>query len=242
MTVADLSAAGRNQIPRGIAYMVGSTVMFAGGNAVVKWQLASYPLGEVAFGRTFFALLTVAVIVLPRTGWGVLRTQRYREHLQRGLSQFGSALCWLLAVSVLSLGSATAIGFAAPLFTTLLSIVILEEKVGIHRWSALIVGFVGVLIITHPSAGTLTYGALFALGSAVFISTVAIAIRRMSMTESTETLTLYQMSIMTLCTAGLLTLGFRAPHWGDALMVALAGVGTSPHTAKPRIVAHTSER
>ena len=134
-------------------------------------------------------------------------------------------LCWFLAVSVLSLGSATAIGFAAPLFTTLLSKVILKEKISIHRWSALLVGFVGVLIITHPGAGTLTYGALFALGNAVLISTVAIAIRRMSMTESTETLTLYQMSIMTLCTAGLLTLGFRAPHWGDALMVALAGVG-----------------
>ena len=134
-------------------------------------------------------------------------------------------LCWFLAVSALSLGSATAIGFAAPLFTTLLSIVILKEKVGIHRWSALILGFVGVLIITDPGAGTLTYGALFALGNAVLISTVAIATRRMSMTESTETLTLYQMSIMTLCTAGLLTLGFRAPHWSDALMVALAGVG-----------------
>ena len=152
MTVADVVAAGRNQVPLGIAYMVGSTAMFAGGNAVVKWQLASYPLGEVAFGRTLFAFLTVAAIVLPRAGWGVLRTRRYREHLQRGLSQFGSMLCWFLAVSVLSLGSATAIGFAAPLFTTLLSIVILKEKVGIHRWSALIVGFVGVLIITHPGA------------------------------------------------------------------------------------------
>src|SRR5437764_4775674 len=223
MTVADV--AGRNQIPRGIAYMVGSTVMFAGGNAVVKWQLASYPLGEVAFGRTLFAFLTVAAIVLPRTGLAVLRTNRYREHLQRGLSQFGSMLCWFLAVSVLSLGSATAIGFAAPLFTTLLSIVILKEKVGIHRWSALIVGFVGVLFITDPGAGMLTYGALFALGNAVLISTVASAIRRMSATESTETLTLYQMSIMTLCTACLLTLGFRAPHWTDALMVALAGIG-----------------
>jgi drug/metabolite transporter (DMT)-like permease len=134
-------------------------------------------------------------------------------------------LCWFLAVSVLSLGSATALGFAAPLFTTLLSIVILKEKVGIHRWSALMVGFVGVLMITHPGTGTLTYGALFALGNAVLISTVAIAIRRMSMTESAETLTLYQMSIMTLCTAGLLTLGFQAPHLGDALMLALAGVG-----------------
>jgi drug/metabolite transporter (DMT)-like permease len=226
VTVADVAAAaGRNQVPLGIAYMVGSTVMFAGGNAVVKWQLASYPLGEVAFGRTLFAFLTAAAIVLPRAGWGVLRTRRYREHLQRGLSQFGSMLCWFLAVSVLSLGSATAIGFAAPLFTTLLSIVILKEKVGIHRWSALIVGFVGVLIVTHPGAGALTYGALFALGNAVLISTVAIAIRRMSMTESAETLTLYQMIFMTLFTAGLLAFGFRAPHWGDALMVALAGVG-----------------
>ena len=76
------------------------------------------------------------------------------------------------------------------------------EQVGIHRWSALIVGFVGVLIITQPGAHTLTYGALFALGNAVLISTVAIAIRRMSGTESTETLTLYQMSVMTVCTAG----------------------------------------
>src|ERR1700746_4079010 len=64
MTVGDGVAVRRNQVPLGIAYMVGSTVMFAGGNAVVKWQLATYPLGEVAFGRTLFAFLTVAAIVL----------------------------------------------------------------------------------------------------------------------------------------------------------------------------------
>src|SRR5712675_2479302 len=225
MTAPDPLIARRNQIPRGIFYMVLSTVMFAGVNAIVKWEVALYPVGEVAFFRSAFAFFAVCGLILPRTGLAVLRTNRYREHLQRGLSQFGSMTCMFMAFRLLSLGSAIAISFAAPLFTTLLSIVILKEKVGIHRWSALIVGFVGVLIITHPGAGTLTYGALFALGNAVLISTVAIAIRRMSMTESAETLTLYQMSIMTLCTAGLLTLGFRAPHWGDALMVALAGVG-----------------
>jgi len=224
--VAEAAVAGeRHQVPLGITYMVGSTLMFAAGNAVVKWQVVTYPVGEVAFGRTLFASLTVAGIVLPRTGWGVFRTKRYREHVQRGLSQVGSMLCLFVALSMLPLGSATAIGFAAPLFTTALSIVILKEGVGIHRWSALIVGFVGVLIITQPGAGTLTYGALFALGNAVLISTVAIAIRRMSRTESTETLTLYQMSVMTLCTAGLLTLGCRVPQWSDALMLALSGIG-----------------
>src|SRR6201989_3196234 len=116
MTIAEVGAARRNQVPLGIADMGASTAMFAGGNAVVKWQLATYPLGELAFGRTLFAFLTVAVIVLPRAGWGVLRTRRYREHLQRGLSQFGSMLCWFLAVSVLSLGSATGLGLPRPFF------------------------------------------------------------------------------------------------------------------------------
>ncbi|HVB16635.1 MAG TPA: DMT family transporter, partial [Stellaceae bacterium] len=126
---------------------------------------------------------------------------------------------------VLSLGSAVAISFAAPLFTTLLAILVLKEKVGIHRWSALVVGFIGVLVVTHPGAGTLTLGAFFALANAVLISSVAIAIRRMSLTESTETLTLYQMSVITLCTVFLLPLGFKMPAWTDALGLAAAGIG-----------------
>jgi drug/metabolite transporter (DMT)-like permease len=225
VTVADSLAARRNQVGRGILYMVASTVMFAGGNAVVKWEVALYPVGEVAFFRALFAFATVALMILPRTGWGVLRTRRYREHLQRGLSQFGSMMCWFLAVRVLSLGSATAIGFAAPLFTTLLSIVVLKEQVGIHRWSALVVGFIGVLVVTHPGPGTLTSGALFALGNAVLISTVAIAIRRMSISESPETLVLYQMSAITLLTLLLLPLGFAVPAWRDLLLLAFAGIG-----------------
>jgi drug/metabolite transporter (DMT)-like permease len=225
VTVADALAARRNQVPRGILYMVASTAAFAGGNAIVKWELAIYPVGETAFFRALFAFATVAVIILPRTGWAVLRTRRYREHLQRGLSQFGSMICWFLAVRVLSLGAATAIGFAAPLFTTLLSILVLKERVGVHRWSALIVGFIGVLIVTHPGASTLTTGALFGLCNAVLISTVAIAIRRMSASESTETLTIYQLGIITLCTACLLPLGFKTPAWPDALGLACAGIG-----------------
>jgi drug/metabolite transporter (DMT)-like permease len=225
MTAVELSAARRNQVPRGILFMVLSTLLFAGGNAVVKWEVARYPIGEVAFFRALFALTAVAGIVLPSRGWAVLRTRRYREHLQRGLSQFGSMLCWLMAVRVLSLGSATAIGFAAPLFTTLLSIVILKEKVGAHRWSALVVGFIGVLVVTHPGAASLNSGALFALANAILISTVAVAIRRMSITESIETLTTYQMGIITLGTLFLLPFGFRVPAWADFAGLAVAGIG-----------------
>ncbi|HLY45101.1 MAG TPA: DMT family transporter [Stellaceae bacterium] len=225
MTAADPQAARRNQVPRGILYMVGSTVVFAGVNAIVKWEIALYPVGEVAFFRSLFAWGTVCLMILPRTGWGVLRTRRYFAHLQRGVSQFGSMTCMFLAFSTLSLGSAVAISFSAPLFTTLLSILILKEKVGLHRWSALVIGFAGVLVVTHPGAGTLTVGAFFALANALLISSVAIAIRRMSATESTETLTLYQMSVITLCTLFLLPFGFARPAWSDLLGLAVAGVG-----------------
>ena len=209
---AQAQTARRNQIPRGIAYMVASTVMFAGVNAIVKWELETYPIGEVAFFRSLFAFLAVAAMILPRAGLAVLRTRRYREHLQRGLSQFGSMTCMFVAFRMLSLGSAIAISFSAPLFTTLLSILILKERVGVHRWSALLLGFVGVLVITLPHAGALNYGAFFALANAVLISSVAIAIRRMSATESTETLTFYQMSVITVCTAVPAAVRVHAPR------------------------------
>jgi drug/metabolite transporter (DMT)-like permease len=219
------AAARRNQIPRGIFYMVISTVLFAGVNAIVKWELARYPVGEVAFYRALFALVAVSVVILPKSGIAVFRTRRYLAHLQRGVSQFGSMTCMFVAFSLMSLGSAVAIGFAAPLFTTLLSIVILKERVGVHRWSALAVGFVGILIVTEPGAGTFQMGAVFALASAVLISSVAVAIRRMSITESNETLTIYQMIVITICTLFLLPFGFKSPTWLDVACLALAGIG-----------------
>src|SRR5207237_7145083 len=139
MTAPDPLIARRNQIPRGIFYMVLSTVMFAGVNAIVKWEVALYPVGEVAFFRSAFALFAVCWLVLPRTGLAVLRTNRYREHLQRGLSQFGSMTCMFLAFRALSLCSAIAFSFSVPLFMTLLSILMLDEKCRVHRCAELIV-------------------------------------------------------------------------------------------------------
>jgi drug/metabolite transporter (DMT)-like permease len=224
MTAFD-SAGRHNQIPRGIFYMVISTVLFAAVNAIVKWEVAKYPVGEVAFYRALFALVAVAVVILPKTGIAVFRTRRYLAHIQRGVSQFGSMTCMFMAFSLMSLGSAVAIGFAAPLFTTLLSAVLLKERVGPHRWSALAIGFVGVLIVTEPGAGTFQTGAFFALANAVLISSVAVAIRRMSLTESTETLTIYQMIVITGCTLFLLPFGFKSPTWLDAGALVLAGIG-----------------
>jgi len=226
MSLAEAAAElRRNQLSRGIFYMVISTIAFAGVNAIIKWEVGRYPVGEVAFYRSLFAFVIVAVVIIPRRGIAVFRTNRLRAHLQRGVSQFGSMTCMLMAFSLMPLGSAVAVSFAAPLFTTLLSIVVLKERVGIHRWAALVFGFVGVVVIAQPGIGTIQPGALFALANAVLISSVAIAIRRMSATESTETLTLYQMAVITLCTLTLLPFGFIRPSWHDLGLLALAGAG-----------------
>jgi drug/metabolite transporter (DMT)-like permease len=215
----------RDQIPRGIMFMIGSTILFAGVNAVVKWEVALYPIGEVAFLRSAFGLIPLYLIVLPHTGLAVLRTARLREHVKRALSQFTSQMAMFIAFSLMPLASAIAISFAAPLFTTLLSIVILKEKVGPHRWSALAVGFLGMLLITHPGEGTFQIAVLFPLLNAVMISTVAIAIRRMSTTESTETLAIYQLTLITLFNACLLPFGYQAPSWADWGLFVFAGLG-----------------
>jgi len=204
--------------------MIASTVGFAGVNALIKWEVADFPVGEVAFFRSLFSLIPCFIIVLPRNGLKVLRTARLGDHVRRALSQTCSMSAIFLAFKLMPLASAIAISFSAPLFTTLLSVLLLKETVGIHRWSALGVGFCGVLMVTDPGAGSLGLGALFALVNALLISTVAIAIRKMSTTETTETLLIYQLVLLTLFTSALLPFGFRLPPAFDLSLLAIAGI------------------
>lgn len=213
-----------DNVPLGILYMVLSTILFGAVNAIVKWEVAIYPVGEVAFFRAIFALIPVLLFVLPRRGFDVFRTDRFRDHFRRAASQLGSMTCIFFAFKLMPLAGATAISFSAPLLTTLLSILLLKEKVGIHRWSALVVGFAGVLLVTRPGAGEFQWGAVFALGNAILISTVAIAIRQMSLTELSDTLIVYQCLLLVPLTALLLPFGFTTPTALDFLLLTALGV------------------
>jgi drug/metabolite transporter (DMT)-like permease len=142
----------------------------------------------------------------------------------RSLSQSCSQSFLLIAFSLMPLAGAVAINFSAPLFTTLVSILLLHERVGWARWTALLVGFFGVLIVTHPGADMFQLGALFALANAVLYGTVTAAVRGMTATESTETLTLYQLLLLSIFFALLLPFGFVVPTWADAGLIVLNGL------------------
>jgi drug/metabolite transporter (DMT)-like permease len=218
-------AARLENIPLAIFYMIASGVVFTGSSAASKWLVATYPIGEVLFARSLVALTTVAVVVLPTIGFAVYRTQRLGAHAMRATSQVASQSMLMISFMLMPLAGATAIMFSSPIFATLASAYFLQERVGATRWAVLFVGFLGVLVIASPGADSFQIGALFALGNAVLFGTVVAGVRGMTKTESTSTLIMYQLTLLTAVYAATLPFSFVMPTAFDAFVMLLSGLG-----------------
>ena len=220
-----LPAARADRVPRGILYMVAATVMFAVSMAIAKWQVASYSFAEVLFYRSIGSLAVCAVLILPRAGLTVFRTQRLRDHLGRSTTQAVAQSLIIVAFSLMPLGGAVAINFSAPMFATLFAAIWLKERVGPARACALVAGFLGVLLVAAPGADSFRIGALFAIANAVMFGSVTAAVRGMTATESAETLTMYQMVLLTVFfTASMAVFGFAWPGNRDLGAMLVNGV------------------
>ncbi len=155
----------------------------------------------------------------------MFRTARLRDHIGRSGTQAVAQSLIIIAFSLMPLGGAIAINFASPLFATLFAAVWLKEKVGLARACALIAGFLGVLLVAAPGADSFRIGALFALGNAVLFGSVTAAVRGMTTTESAETLTMYQMVILTVLFALALPIfGFTWPTGLDLTAMLINGL------------------
>ena len=181
-----------DRVPLGVLYMLAATVMFAVSSALAKWQVATYPFVEVLFFRAMGSLVICAALILPRSGLLVFRTHRLRDHAGRSATQATAQSMLVIAFTTMPLAGAVAINFSSPLFATLFAALWLKEKVGTARAAALAAGFLGVVLVTAPGAESFRIGALFALGNAVLFGSVTAAVRGMTVTESAETLTMWQ--------------------------------------------------
>lgn len=177
----------------GIALRLAAMLTLAGMWAVVKLCAErGAPVLQIVFFRNAVGLIPVCLYVARSGGWSVLKTQRPWGHLTRASIGITGLVCGFMAVSRLPLTESTAIGFAAPLFMTALSALILKEQVGVHRWGAVAVGFVGVLIMCRPDPARVPLvGALFALGNAFGSAGAMIAIRQIADTERGPTIVFY---------------------------------------------------
>lgn len=160
-------------------------------DALAKWLTAAYPPLQILVLRNLFALPMVVGVVLALGGRAALRTRSLKVHAWRGLLMTGGAFLFFSGLHALPLAEATALIFAAPLFITALSVPLLGEHVGLRRWSAVIVGFLGMLIVVRPGAATFQPASLYVVGTALTYALFMIAARRIDPREGAWTMTVY---------------------------------------------------
>ena len=211
-----------------------SALLFAAMSALVRFLGDAVPIGQVVFFRAAFAILPVVVIYAWRRELATaVRTKRPFGHLGRGLIAVAGMFLNFAALVRLPLVDATAISFAAPLITVAFAALILKERVRVYRWSAVGVGFLGVLVmlwphfdLTHVStvastAGTV--GALCAITSAFTNAGAVIQTRRLTASETTSSIVFYFSLICAFAGLATLPLGWQAPT--PAELAALIGLG-----------------
>lgn len=174
-----------------IGYKVLSAAVLAVMFALIKKLGSEYPVGQIVFVRSLFALLPVLWLVRRLGGCRLLRTERPGAHLRRSVAGLSSLFFSFTAVGMLPLATATALGYAAPLFITLFAIPLLGESIRLHRLIAVILGFGGVLLMTHPDGRSISPGVLIALAGAVATAFALISIRQMRDTETSMAIVFY---------------------------------------------------
>ena len=190
---------------------------------IVKWS-EHYPLGEVLFFRGFFGLLFYFCIIPRERFKDFYYTKRAGLHFLRCIFGLIALLAIFIALRNLPLATVVSISFAAPIFTTIFSIFFLSEKVGLFRWLAVLVGFIGIIIITEPGFSSLNiyyvYPIIFCLG----LSYVAITIRQLSSTEPVWLISFYFSLSITLLSFFTIPQGWVMPNFNHLILLSLIGV------------------
>ena len=182
--------AGRPSVGRAIVYMTASTVLF--GLMAVCIRLASEQLHafEIAFFRNFFGFV-FTLPLLVRHGPGLLRTDKLPLYLFRCVIGIVSMLAGFWAIVHLPLAQAVAISYSTPIFVTIGAVFFLGEVVRARRWSAVIIGFIGVLVLMQPGTGDFRMASLVAVLAAVASATAAINIKFLSRTERADAIVVW---------------------------------------------------
>lgn len=211
----------KNQL--GFLYMFLSVCTFSVMDLLVKWS-SDYPTGEVLFFRGFFGLLPTYFLIPKNKLKTFYTTERSKEHLFRCLMGLMALIAIVVALRELPLAVVVSLSYAAPLFITVLSIFLLSEKVGIFRWLAVLIGFIGVIIIAEPGFKGMNYLYFLPLIFCIGMAFVTIMIRKLSTTEPIWLISIF--FTITISIAGLATIpmGWKMPNFQDFILLALIGV------------------
>ena len=179
-----------NNIILGIIFMTLAMFCLSVNDVLVKGLSTAYPIWEVIFFRAFSGVI-VSIILLFFFGWQTLKTTKPIGHLTRAFSSVACVVLYFFGLKYLMLSENVAIVHSAPIIATLLAVPILGEKLGLHRITAVIIGFIGVLVIVKPGSDLFKIESLFPLGAAFFMATTYLATRFLMSTESSVAIIFY---------------------------------------------------
>ena len=211
----------KNQL--GFLYMFMSICAFSLMDVIVKWSV-DYPIGQVLFFRGFFGIIFYFFVIPRERINNFYQTKRPGLHALRCLAGLIALISIFIALRKLPLATVVSISFAAPIFTTILSIFLLSEKVGIFRWLAVIIGFIGILIITEPGISELNIYYIFPIIFCLGLSYVAITIRQLSTSEPAWLISFYFSLSITFLSFLTIPQGWVMPNLNHFILLSLIGI------------------
>ena len=211
----------KNQL--GFLYMFLSVCAFSIMDLIVKWS-AEYPLGEVLFFRSIFGFIPIIFLIPKNRIKNFYFTKRAGLHFLRSVAGIIALIAIFVALRKLPLAVVVSLSYASPIFITLFSIFLLSEKVGLFRWLAVLIGFIGVLIISEPGFVKLDIFYLLPIIFCIGLAFVSIILRKMSTTEPVWLMTFY--FTLTIGIVGLATLpfGWVLPSIKDFFLLSMIGI------------------
>ncbi|MBO6825090.1 MAG: DMT family transporter [Sneathiella sp.] len=176
----------------GILYICAAMLMMSSMDAVGKWLVeAEYSVFQILFIRSCINFCILFSLMPFLGGVQLIKTKRFGAHAIRGLLGFIAPALFFTSLQSLELAEATVIFFVAPFIMTALSVPLFKEKVGIHRWGAILVGFCGVLYVMQPTSGIFDPAAFFVLGASLCYSIMMLASRWLGKTDRTYTIVFF---------------------------------------------------
>jgi drug/metabolite transporter (DMT)-like permease len=190
-----------NNTIRGVSFLVLSLLIFSLQDIAIKWIGGDYPVSEIVLFRSIVALPAALLFVRAEGQRGLPTTRRRVLEYTRGLCLFFSFTTYMLGLAALPLADIAAIRYSGPLMITVLSVVFLGERVELRRWVALLVGFIGVLLIARIGSASFNLGSVFVLVSVLFYALSVLITRRLRTTDSSATMAYYSSLVYVVATA-----------------------------------------
>lgn len=208
---------------QGALYMTAAAFCFSIMNIAIRIVSAELEPLQIAFFRNLFAL----AFMLPwlwRAGFGALRTRRLGAHVWRALIGLAAMICWFYSIALLPLAEAVSLNFTVPLFATAGAALFLGETVRARRWSATLLGFLGVLIILRPGFAELSPAMALPVVAAAFMAVSTLLVKSLSRSDSPAAIVLYMNLILAPVSLVPALFVWRWPDWSSLALLVLIGL------------------